>query len=66
MVEAGVALASLFGSLWLFEEVLERVETGTVRTYLFRYFDRQWLAFSIGLLITAVTTSVAFSLGVVR
>ncbi|MEF8884582.1 MAG: sodium:phosphate symporter [Haloarculaceae archaeon] len=60
-----VALALLFGSLWLFDHVLEQVETETVRTYVFRHFERRWTAFGIGLLLTGVTTSVAFSLGVV-
>jgi sodium-dependent phosphate cotransporter len=45
--------------------VLERVETDTVRTYVFQHFKQRWIAFAIGLLITGVTTSVAFSLGVV-
>lgn len=60
-----VALALLFGSLWLFDHVLERVETETIRKYVFRHFERQWMAFGIGLLITGATTSVAFSLGVI-
>lgn len=60
-----VALGLLFGSLWLFDRVLARVETETVRTYVFQHFGRRWMAFGVGLLITGVTTSVAFSLGVV-
>jgi len=36
-----------------------------LRTYLFRYFERTWLSFGLGLLITTVTTSVAFSVGVI-
>lgn len=60
-----LALALLFGSLWLFDQVLERVETETVRTYVFQHFEQRWMAFGIGLVITGVTTSVAFSLGVV-
>jgi len=31
----------------------------------FQHFKQRWIAFAIGLLITGVTTSVAFSLGVV-
>ena len=61
----GVAIALLFGTLWLFDQLLERVETETVRSHVFRHFKRRWMAFGIGVLITAVTTSVAFSLGVV-
>ncbi len=60
-----LALALLFGSLWLFDTVLERVETETIRTYMFQHFRRRWMAFGIGLLVTGLTTSVAFSLGVV-
>ena len=61
----GLALAVLFGSLWLFDEVLEHVRTETVRTHLFRHVRRKWTAFAVGLLLTGVTTSVAFSLGVI-
>lgn len=60
-----VALAVLLASLWLFDELLERVHTETIRTYVFGYFERRWMAFAIGIVITALTTSVAFSLGVV-
>ena len=60
-----VAVALLFTSLYLFDELLERVETQTVRRYVFRHFKRRWTAFVIGFLITGITTSVAFSLGVI-
>ncbi|AGN00890.1 hypothetical protein L593_04705 [Salinarchaeum sp. Harcht-Bsk1] len=60
-----VAIASLFAGLWLFDTVLERVDTETVRRHVFRHFGHVWTAFVVGLVITAVTTSVAFSLGVV-
>lgn len=60
-----LAVLLLFGSLWAFDSLLERVETETVRAYLFRHFRRRWRAFGIGLVITGATTSVAFSLGVV-
>lgn len=60
-----VAIALLFGSLWFFDRLLERVHTETVRKYVFRHFKRRWMAFGIGVTITALTTSVAFSLGVI-
>jgi sodium-dependent phosphate cotransporter len=60
-----VAAVLLFGSLWLFDEILERVPTETVRRYVFQHFERRWTAFGVGILLTAATTSVAFSLGVV-
>ncbi|MFW5918893.1 MAG: sodium:phosphate symporter, partial [Halanaeroarchaeum sp.] len=61
----GVAIVILFGTLWLFDQLLERVETETVRQYVFHHFERRWMAFVIGVVITGITTSVAFSLGVV-
>jgi len=60
-----LAVAVLFGSLQLFDRILNRIETSILRTYLFRHFKRTWLSFGLGLLITTVTTSVAFSLGVI-
>lgn len=60
-----LAIGMLFASLWLFDELLERVHTETIRKYVFGHFKRRWMAFAIGLTITALTTSVAFSLGVV-
>ena len=60
-----LAVLLLFGSLQLFDRMLGRVETSVMRTYLFRHFKRTWLSFGLGLLITTVTTSVAFSLGVI-
>ncbi|MEF8786586.1 MAG: sodium:phosphate symporter [Haloarculaceae archaeon] len=60
-----VAFALLFGSLWLFDQVLQRVKTETFRRYVFQHFERRWMAFGIGLLLTGVTTSVAFSLGII-
>ena len=60
-----VAVALLFGSLQLFDRVLGRVETATLRDRFFRHFERRWLSFALGLVITTVTTSVAFSLGVI-
>lgn len=55
----------LYGSLRLFDRVLARVDTETIRERFFRHFDRTWLSFAIGLFVTGVTTSVAFSLGVI-
>lgn len=59
------AVGLLFGSLTLFDRVLERVETEWLRDRLFRHFERRWVAFALGVLITGITTSVAFSLGVI-
>lgn len=60
-----VAVAVLFGSLKLFDRVLAAVDTRTLRTRLFNHLRRTWLSFGLGLVVTGLTTSVAFSLGVI-
>ena len=60
-----LAVAMLFGSLQLFDRLLGSVETPALRDSVFRHFKRRWLSFAIGLGITTLTTSVAFSLGVI-
>jgi sodium-dependent phosphate cotransporter len=68
---AGVSLALvmavlvLFGSLTLFDRVLKRIDTEWLRKRFFLRFQHKWTSFGLGILITGVTTSVAFSLGVV-
>jgi len=60
-----VAVLVLFGSLTLFDRVLKRINTEWLRKLFFRRFQHKWTSFGLGVLITGVTTSVAFSLGVV-
>lgn len=60
-----VAVLVLFLSLTLFDRVLERVDTEWLRQRFFRRFRRKWTSFGLGLLVTGLTTSVAFSLGVI-
>lgn len=60
-----LAVAMLFGNPKLFDEVLTRVDTGTLRRRVFDHFQRTWVAFGLGLLVTGMTTSVTFSLGVI-
>jgi len=60
-----IAVLVLFGSLTLFDRVLKQIDTEWLRTRLFRRFQHKWTSFGLGILITGVTTSVAFSLGVV-
>ena len=60
-----VAVALLFGSLRLFDRVLESVRAAPLREYVFEHFQRRWTSFVVGLVVTSLTTSVAFSLGVV-
>ena len=59
------AVLFLFGSIRFFDRLLRQVETETLRRNLFRRFRRTWLSFLFGILLTGVTTSVAFSLGVI-
>lgn len=60
-----VAVAVLFGALRALDRLLARVDTETFRQYVFRHFERPWVSFAVGLVVTSLTTSVAFSLGVV-
>lgn len=60
-----LAVALLFGSLRLFDRLLARVDTATIRRRFFSHLERTWLSFAIGLFVTGVTTSIAFSLGVI-
>ena len=60
-----VALGCIAASLRLFDHTLDGIDTDRLRQrYLVELGDR-WVSFAAGLLITGVTTSVAFSLGVV-
>jgi sodium-dependent phosphate cotransporter len=60
-----LAVGLLFGSLQLFDRLLGHVPTATLRDRFFSHLQHTWVSFFIGLLVTAVTTSVAFSLGVI-
>jgi sodium-dependent phosphate cotransporter len=60
-----LAVALLLGSLHLFDRLLERIDTSTLRHRFFDHFERTWVSFAIGLFVTGVSTSVAFSLGVI-
>jgi sodium-dependent phosphate cotransporter len=60
-----LAVAVLFASLNFFDRVLKRVDTAWLRARFFRRFKRIWVALALGLFITGITTSVAFSLGVI-
>lgn len=60
-----LAIGLLLASLNLFDRVLKRVDTVWLRERLFRRFRNRWIAFGVGILITGITTSVAFSLGVI-
>mgnify|MGYP000170990479 FL=1 len=60
-----LAIAVLFASLNFFDRVLKRVDTAWLRARFFRRFQRTWVALALGVLLTGITTSVAFSLGVI-
>lgn len=60
-----LAVGVLFASLKLFDRVLAEVDTATLRDRFFSRFKNPALSFSIGLVVTGLTTSVAFSLGVI-
>lgn len=60
-----MAILVLFVSLTLFDQVLERVDTEWLRTRFFRRFRHKWTSLGLGILVTGMTTSVAFSLGVI-
>ncbi|MFP4591128.1 MAG: sodium:phosphate symporter [Halobacteriales archaeon] len=60
-----LAVTLLFVGLSAFDRVLKRVDTAWLRRNLFQRFRQTWTSFALGLIITAVTTSVAFSLGVI-
>ncbi|RLM53977.1 sodium:phosphate symporter [Halobellus sp. Atlit-31R] len=61
----GAAVVALFVSLHLFDRVLKRIDTTWLRERLFARFHRVWVALGLGVVLTGLTTSVAFSLGVI-
>lgn len=60
---AGVVL--LYACLEVFDRLLGTVDPTTLRRHFFGRLRRHWLSFFVGLVVTGLTTSVAFSLGVV-
>jgi sodium-dependent phosphate cotransporter len=60
-----LALGLLFTCIDMFDRLLGQVQTDTLRRHFFRRLRQRWVSFGIGLLVTGLTTSVAFSLGVV-
>ena len=60
-----LALGLIIASLDLFDRVFDHVDTDWLRSAVFARFDSPWLSFGVGILVTAATTSVAFSLGVI-
>ena len=60
---AGLAL--LYLCLETFDRLLETVDPSVLRRRFFGRLQRHWLSFLVGLVVTGLTTSVAFSLGVI-
>ena len=60
-----LALALLFGCLWLFDRLFRALDATTLRTQYLARLERPGVSFLAGVLLTALTTSVAFSLGIV-
>lgn len=59
------AIGVLYGCLWFFDRLLGRLDTGAVRETLLSRFGNPWVALFTGFVVTGLSTSVAFSLGVV-
>ncbi len=60
-----LALILFLGCLQLLDRLLNVVETDRLRDRASVLLRRRWLSLALGLVVTAVTTSVAFSMGVV-
>ncbi|MFD1514715.1 sodium:phosphate symporter [Halomarina rubra] len=60
-----VAFGGLLVSLWLFDRLLDDLDTDRLRERYLSRLENRWLSFGLGVVVTGLTTSVAFSLGVV-
>jgi len=60
-----LAFGCILLSLQLFDRLLDAVDKQRLRRRSIRDLNDKWMSFGIGLLLTGLTTSVAFSLGVV-
>ena len=59
------AVVLVFVALDLFDRVLDAADTERVRRRITTWLDGRWRAAAVGAVVTGLTTSVAFSLGVV-
>ncbi|WP_380677325.1 sodium:phosphate symporter [Salinigranum sp. GCM10025319] len=59
------AVMLVFVALDLFDRVLDAADTERVRRLITAWLDGRWRAAAVGVVVTGLTTSVAFSLGVV-
>ncbi|MFC3958982.1 sodium:phosphate symporter [Halovivax cerinus] len=60
-----VAIGCILVSLRSFDHVLDRVDKERLRRRYISTLQDKWLSFGLGLVVTGLTTSVAFSLGVI-
>jgi sodium-dependent phosphate cotransporter len=58
-----VGLVGLMGSLKLFDAILETGDSAALRSRITEALSSRWVAFLLGLVVTSLTLSVAFSLG---
>ncbi len=59
------AIGAIFLSMRLFDSILKQVDIQRLRGRYLSRLNNKWISFGLGLLVTGLTTSVAFSLGVV-
>lgn len=60
-----LALGIFVGSLQLLDRLFDTIDTDWLRERVFVHLQRRWISLTLGLLITALTSSVAFSIGVI-
>jgi len=60
-----LAVIALVGSFHLIDTLLNGFSVNWLRERVFVYLRHRWLSFGFGFIITAVTTSVAFSMGLI-
>ncbi len=60
-----IAIGAIFLSMRLFDGILKRIDVQHLRGRYLTRLDDKWVSFGLGLIVTGLTTSVAFSLGVV-
>ncbi|RZH66462.1 hypothetical protein [Natrinema altunense] len=64
-LSALVAMLVLVGSFHLLDTLLNRISVDWLREHMFVFLQHRWLSLGLGFAVTAVTTSVAFSMGVI-
>jgi len=65
LLSVSVALVLFVGSLQLLDHLFERVDAEWLGERVFVLLRRRWVSFGLGLIVTGLTSSVAFSIGVV-